>query len=548
MADKTVDRKLARFDKLKSDRKVLDEEYDDLARLLHPTRLGFNTDITKGGSRTDDSYDSTSAQARWQLARSTEGFVTPKGGKLWLKIELENEDLMEDHDVREWLEDATNKTHKAIYTPRARFHSAAESMYDDVAAFGSAPISMFERYDEDGVPRVAFQSLHLKNVYWALNEWGEQDTYYVCYERPAINAANQYGFDNLGKSAQDLLKNDKLDAPVKIMHVVEPRYGRNYERQDNLNMPFASFAIDMTDKKLIEESGFPELPYNVLTWGEVAGEPWGWAPGRLLLPDIKMLNQQARTTLEVGHFTARPPHFIPHEGVIDFSALHPGGWVHYDAASAAQNGGRPPIFPFVSGANYPISREMTQDTRDRIWQGFLQSVLNLPVDAPRMTATEIIERKEEMIRIVGPVFGKMETNTEKIVRRVFWVEYRAGNLRPVPQQLQGQKLKFSVNSPMTDVRKQIEAASVSRVVEIIGPLAQSFPQMMDNYDLDEIARDVGEAMMPVQWVRSRDEVETMRAQRAEAEQEAAAREQSMQVSEMARNAAPMLKAIEGGAG
>lgn len=548
MAEKSIDRKLARFEKLKSDRRVLDEEYDDLARLLHPTRLGFTTDITKGGSRTDDSYDSTPHQARWQLARSTEGFVTPKGGKLWMAIEIEDEDVMDDHDVREWLEDVTNIVHKAIYEPRAQFHRAAGAMYDDLVAFGAAPFSMFERYDENGFARPVFQSLHLKNVYWAFDEFGEQNTYYVRHERPVINAANMYGFDNLGKRAQDLLKNDKFDTPIKLLHVVEPRLGRAYGRDDNLNMAFESCVIDIEDKKEVQESGFNESPYCVPIWGDVPGEPWGWSPGRLLLPDIKMLNQQARTTLEVGHFSARPPHFVPHEGVIDFSALHPGGWVGYDASSAMQNGGRPPIFPFVSGANYPISREMTQDTRDRVWQGFLQSVLNLPIDAPRMTATEVIQRKEEMIRIVGPVFGKLETDfSQKVVRRVFWILFRAGALPPVPEQLRGQELKFSVNSPMTDVRKQVEASSSIAYLEMMGPWIEANPSLMDNIDSDEMARDVGEALMPVQWIRSREDVEAIRAQRAQAEQEAAAREQSMQMSEMARNAAPMLKAIEGGA-
>jgi hypothetical protein len=39
----------------------------------------------------------------------------------------------------------------------------------------------------------------------------------------------------------------------------------------------------------------------------------------------------------------------------------------------------------------------------------------------------------------------------------------------------------------------------------------------------------------------------MRAQRAQAEEAAAQRQQAMETSEMARNAAPMLRAIEGGA-
>ncbi|MGI9502344.1 MAG: portal protein, partial [Geminicoccaceae bacterium] len=345
MPDTPVERKLARFQALKSQRSVIDSEYEDLARLLHPTRLGFQSQITPGDSRMDDSFDSTPQQARWQLATTMEGFVTPKGGESWLKIESEDDRLMEIHEARLWFEDVTNKVFQAIYTPEANFHNAASEIYNDIATFGPGVMMIPERIGPDGTARPMFQSVHLANAYWALNEWGSPDTFYVEWQRPVGNAAQLYGAENLGDHANMLLRENKLDQKIKLLHVVEPRVGRDHRRQDNLNMPFSSFVIDLEGKKQVEESGFSELPYLAPTWGSVSGEPWGWAPGRLLLPDIKMLNQQARTTLEVGQFVARPPLMTPHEGVIDFASLYPGVHLNYDATSAAANGGRPPIHP-----------------------------------------------------------------------------------------------------------------------------------------------------------------------------------------------------------
>lgn len=546
MADTIAERKLARFEALKKDRDIIDSEFDDLARLLHPTRIGFKTELARGDSRTDDSYDSTPQQARWQLATTMEGFVTPKGGESWLKVESEDDRLMELHDVRLWFEDVTNKVFQAIYAPEAAFHRATEGMYNDIATFGAGPISIFERFGPSGVPRPAFQSVHLKNCYWALNEWGEPDTFYVLWDRSVIAAATLYGKENLGDKAQSLLENNKPDTRIKLLHVVEPRMERNHRAEDNRNMAYASYVIDMEGKKIVEESGFPELPYLSPIWGSVSGEPWGWSPGRLLLPDIKMLNQQARTTLEVGHFVARPPLLTPHEGVIDFSTFHPGAEVHYDAQDAMANGGKPPIHPLNIGANYPISQDMTNDTRERIWSGFLRNVLSLPVDAPSMTATEVIERKQEMLRVVGPVFGKLETDfSQKVVRRVFWILFRSRALPPPPEALRGAPLKFTVNSPFSAVRKQIEAASVTRVAEIIGPLAEAKPEMLDHYDTDEIARDVGEAMMPTQWIRSREDVAQIRESRQQAQEEAAQREQTAQFAGVMKDVTPAVKMLEG---
>ena len=541
-----VTKKLARFEALKAERRLIDDEYDDLARVLHPRRVGFQSDLAPGDIRTDHQFDSTPALARAQLATSMEGFVTPKGGNAWLKIESEDEDLMEVHEARSWFEAATNKVFAAIYDPQAGFHKAAGAMYDDIATFGPGPFSVFERPNVNGTSTPSFRSVHLKDFYWSQNEWGEADTFYVVWNRTVAAVASLYGVDNMSDKAKDLLRQDKLDAKVKLLHVVEPRGGRDHGRSDNLNMPYASYVIDIDGKKIMEEKGFNDLPYLVPVWGDITGEPWGWSPGRLLLPDVKMLNQQARTTMEVGHFVARPPMLTPHEGVLDYSAVHPGAWVHYDAQAAAANGGRPPITPLNIGANYPVSRELTQDTRDRIWQGFLRNVLSLPVDAPSMTATEIIERKEEMMRVVGPVFGRLETDfTQKLVRRVFWILFRSGALPPPPEILGGAGLKYTVNSPFTAVRKQIEAASVTRVAEIIGPLAANNPEMLDHYDTDRIARDVGMSMLPTDWVRPLEGVQALREQRAQQQKAAAEREQMMQMAQVAKDVTPAVKMLEG---
>lgn len=541
-----VERKLARLQALKEQRNIIDTEYDELARLLHPTRIGFQSEVARGDHRMDDVYDSTPQQARWQLAQSIESFVTPKGGEAWLKIESEDQDLMEDHEVRLWYEDVTNKVHAAIYNPQSKFHDASEEIYSDLATFGPAPFAVFERMTDSGRAMPAFQSLHLKNVHWAANEWGERDTFYVEWKRPVGNAARLYGKENLGDKAQNLLRDDKPDTEIKLLHVVEPRAERDASREDNQNMPFVSYVFDMDGKKLVEESGFNEQPYNVPIWGHISGESWGWSLGRMLLPDVKMLNQQERTTLEVGHFVARPPLAVPHEGVIDFAAFHPGSYLYYDAQTAATNGGRPPIHPINIGANYPISRDMTNDTRERIWSGFLRNVMNLPVDAPQMTATEVIERKQEMMRLVAPVFGKLEDDLSRpLVRRVFWILFRSGAFRPPPPQLQLSPIKFTVNSPFTAVRKQIEAASVTRVAEIIGPLAEAKPEMLDHYDTDEIARDVGQSLMPTEWIRSRDSVAEIRDQRAKAQEEAAQREQTEQFGRVVKDVTPAVKMLEG---
>lgn len=541
MADR-VESIIGRWEDAKRARSPLNGEFEDIARLLHPQRIGFQGEMTKGGRRGDDAYDSTAAQARWQLAAATEGFVVPKGEN-WLEIGPEDEDLLERPEVKRWFGRSTSKTYESIYAPSAHFHNMSEETLNDAVGFGSGAYSMRGRYGPMG-ERPCFGSIHLANAHWATNEHGDVDTFWIKCKEPVRNAARTYGFDALGKTAQNFLKEDKFDKEIELLHFVAPRHEIDYRREDNLSFPWQSCVVDVTDKKLTEESGYHELPYGVVRWGTVSGEPWGWSLARMLLPDVKMLNQQAKTTLKVGHQVADPPLLIPHSGIIDWDACVPGGRATYDVDSAVAAGGRIPVFPLATGANYPISREMTQDTRDRLWQGFLKHVLNLPVDSPAMTATEVIERKKEILRLVGPTFGRLETDfSEVIVRRTFWINFRAGVYGVPPPILRGQSLKFKVASTLAKIKKEIEAASVVRTMEIISPLVPVKPDILDNYDMDKIARGVGEALMPAEWVRSPDDVEAIRAERAEQQEAQAKMQQAAMMAEMAGRAAPMVKAV-----
>ncbi|KKK72021.1 hypothetical protein LCGC14_2908040 [marine sediment metagenome] len=50
-----------------------------------------------------------------------------------------------------------------------------------------------------------------------------------------------------------------------------------------------------------------------------------------------------------------------------------------------------------------MQRELTENTRDQIWNAFFLNGLRLPVDDPQMTTTEVIAHKEEFIRYVNSV-------------------------------------------------------------------------------------------------------------------------------------------------
>jgi hypothetical protein len=170
-------------------------------------------------------------------------------------------------------------------------------------------------------------------------------------------------------------------------------------------------------------------------------------------------------------------------------------------------------------------------------------VLLLPVEAPKMTATEVLERKEEFIRTIGPVFGRLEGDyIAPIVERSFDILLGAGALPPAPESLARTGLRFEYRSPVEQARKQIEAAGAARAVELLAPFVAADPSVMDNFDGDAIARDAPDIFAtPRKWLRAPEAVAAIRAARAEA---AAAARQADLLERAAAAAPKLVKAMQ----
>ena len=194
---------------------------------------------------------------------------------------------------------------------------------------------------------------------------------------------------------------------------------------------------------------------------------------------------------------------------------YPGGITSYDASILRHLGGRSPIIPLETGANIPLGREMQNDVREQVWSAFFRNVLQLPVPGPQMTATEILERKEEFLRVIGPTFGRLEAEyTAPLIERVFNVLLRAGRFAPMPDVLRGRRLRFEYASPVAKAQRRIEAAALRKTLDDVGPLLNAHPDLLDHLDHEQILKDIASANgVPARWFRARCEVEWQRRER-----------------------------------
>lgn len=517
-----------RLNWLQKSRSTWESHWQELAVRFLPRRADFTGQQTAGAKRTEGNFDGTPMQAVRDMASALDAMLKPKTSN-WFAVHAQDEALDEVDSVRAWLEDSARRMRTAIYAAGAKFLERTGEVDNDLVTFGTGLLFIGEKM---GKGELLFRSLRLADSYIAESAEGDVDTIFRTFKYSARQAEQAFGREALGEKVLEALEGDEPDKEFRFLHAIMPRQEREPGRLDNRNMPFASFVVEIESEHIIEESGFHEFPVAVPRWDTATGEVYGRSPGMLALPDANSLNAMGRTMLRTGQKIADPPLLAPDDGVIGPTRSFPGGITYYDA-SLFRRGGGVPIQAMQTGANLPITLEMQNQTRKQIWAAFFRDVLRLPVPGKQMTATEILERRQEFLRVIGPTFGRLETGyTAAIAERVFGILFRAGAFAELPEALRGRRVKFEYTSVVQKVQKQIEIAAAAATVDVLAPFAAADPTIMDNFDSNTIARDIAEASdMRPRWIRPIEQVQAIRESRAQVQAAEAAKADAERLAE-----------------
>ncbi len=528
MADRDDVKRILRLEaELRSGRSGWLQHWEDLAEVQLPRVLGFTTTQREGERRTDGIYDGTPMQAARGLANAVGGMARPDGEQ-WIFMEVEGGTDDEGH---EWIGVVEQILIKKMLAPNARLRQATGEGDLSLVVLGSADMFVAEQRAKPG--ELHFQSIPINDAVVMRSDGGELTGHLMRRRFTIRQAIQRFGLRNLSPRTQERVRGPDgvVDAEAKIdlVHAVLPRPGGVEGALFAADLPLADLWMERAEEHLIASSGHDEMPYIAPRWDTSAGEDYGRSPGMIALPDSATLQAIGETILMAGQRAADPPLAVPADGVFSEYNTFPGGLVFYDLASAQAVRGNP-IFPIDNNANIPLTREMQMDVREQIWAAFLRNILRLPVAGPQMTATEIIERKQEFLREIGPVFGHYESdNTAKFTERSFSLLLRRpGVFPPIPESLMGRNIEFRYASPVKKIRQQIEFAAAQAWVAERIEIGKIDPSAMDAVNLDEYAdfgaeaNNVPHKIVTSQEVRDAKRAARAEAQRVQAEQEAQA--------------------------
>ena len=232
----------------------------------------------------------------------------------------------------------------------------------------------------------------------------------------------------------------------------------------------------------------------------------------------------------------------------------PGDTVPYDQGNP--NGGIRTAFE----VNLKLDHLLVdiQDVRMRIKQAFYEDLFLMLAsgDASRMTATEVLERQEEKLLMIGPVVERMTNELlEPLIDLTFQEMMEVGALPPPPEELMGRELEVEFVSILAQAQRAVGVNSTQQFVNEVLTVSGVRADVLDNINFDEWVRRTAH-MRGVSSDLLVDEVSVERLRKARAEAEAAqeqaalAQQQASTAKDLA--AAPIedntaLSAILGGA-
>ena len=540
MADKTP-RQLAlqRWGALKTERSSWMTHWQELTIYLLP-RNGryFPTDANNGGRKHNAIYDNTGTRALRTLAAGLMGGLTSPA-RPWFRLATADPELNRYAPVRAWLNDTT-RVMLDIFQ-KSNTYRSLHGMYEELGTFGTAASLVAEDFDSV----IHHYPLTVGEYAIAQNYRGEICTLYREFQKTVGELVKEFGRDKVSQSVRNMFDAGNLDAWVPVMHAIEPRADRDTTKRDAQNMAWRSiyFELGGDGDTLLRESGYERFPAVVPRWTVTGGDIYGNSPGMEALGDIKQLQHEQLRKAQGIDYQTKPPLQVPSSMKNRDVDTLPGGISYVDAASAA--GGIKSAFEVNLNLSYLLAD--IQDVRERVRGAFyadLFMMLANQVDV-RMTATEVAERHEEKMLMLGPVLERLHNELlDPLIEMTFTRMIQSGVVPPPPPELQGQDLNVELVSMLAQAQRAVATNGIDRFVGNLGQIATFKPDVLDKFDADQWADEYADMLgVSPDLIVADEQVALIRNQRAQAQAQA---QQAAQMQTMADSAAKLGTVDTGG--
>lgn len=317
-------------------------------------------------------FDATAADAVDNLAASIYSLMTPPES-LWLTL-IPESDASPDADA------ATAALRANLND--SNFYTSIHQCYLDLVILGTACLFMAET-PIGASSAFSFTAVPMRDIAILPNAVFHTAT------MPAREVLEKYPTWTPPADIADQIKRD----PATPLRLVQSLVGTDFTA-------WLDVGGDI-ENNIVARGTFETNPYIIFRWSVLSGEQYGRGPVLRALPDIKTANKVVELVLKNATIAVSGIWQADDDGVINLNNINltPGAIIPKAVGSSG-------LTPLSSGADFDVSQIILKDLRERIRHALLADRLGL-LSEKEMTATEIMARNSDMMRILGATYGRL---------------------------------------------------------------------------------------------------------------------------------------------
>ncbi|MCL1785556.1 MAG: portal protein [Alphaproteobacteria bacterium] len=352
-------------------------------------------------------FDSTAGDAVDMLAANMFSLLTPPES-LWISLARETEFSPDPDNATEYLRRHLNNSN---------FYTTVHQSYLDLATVGTACL-FFSENPIGAKSAFSFTAIPMNDVSILRDGADNITAVFHTASMPAAEMMEKYPAWTPPASLRDSIKQNP-EMPLRLVQSVVA---------DAEGYAFTAW-IDCggeLENNIVQTGRFETNPYIIFRWSAATGETYGRSPVMRALPDIKTANKVVELVLKNATIAVSGIWQADDDGVINLSNINltPGAIIPKAVGSSG-------LTPLRSGADFDVSQLVLGDLRARIRHALLADRLSILSDK-EMTATEIIARNTDMMRVLGATYGRLLCEfIRPMVERGLAILARRGAIDPI---------------------------------------------------------------------------------------------------------------------
>ena len=535
------------------ERSSLEGMWKLVERFISPYRTMFFNSKSSEASvnwRLRDLYDSTAIFANQNLAASLDGSLTNSAIQ-WFHYVFKQPEAMGFVEVLQWLEECNRITYQALQ--ESNFSLETNELYLDLTSFGVGALGQEAVEKPNGsLDTMDFKSIPLDEFYFDQDHRGQVLNFYRKFYWTAEQILTKFGEDSIPvKIYDEAISGTRSSTRHQIIYCIWKRQGAEFDNADTFSIlepdarpyGFKYFLLNSLED-LGEEGGFYEMPVYIPRWRKATGSIWGWSPSMTAIYDTLSLNQLVELVFSAGEKAIDPAIITTKRGVFGNIDLSAAGVTVVSDMKAMQ--------AFESKARFDVSSLSKSELQQAIERAYFMDQLQLK-ESPAMTATEVHARIQLMQRLLGPTYGRLQSDfLDLLLNRTFKMLFRYRMIPPVPKVVtdNGWELDIDYLGPLAKSQRFADAQAIERVVGTATAMRETFPGVTDNIDADATIRELGDvAGAPAKIWLSKADVDKIRKARAaemEKQQELATAQAAGDAGQSLGKAGQELQLMQGG--